>query len=318
MSDFDLVRHISINQKIFIHGFYLYYIVTDENRKNQHLYTKDYLEVGFCDIDCTRQTSAEPTPTPTPKSMSLVSVKDLLPESSNTLPVTGNEMFRAYLNLFSEYSRAQFFNMSSDAYMKLVNVDVDVNRRSNRVEWASAVYRSYYHPLCAFELEIQWEMATGSLLSELIFSWSKLANRFNCHLVPAPVDPFAVPLVANSDPLRGSLYIKLNLNCMIQNENVLFESLIDDRYKFNLNDICALTSSSTCATMNNGAVLTYKFLAENYKEFIEYLLKKYVTKELIEKRLEEEIDFCKQELHEFIESERINYLQFFQEAILEK
>ena len=227
-------------------------------------------------------------------------------------------MFRAYLNLFGRYSREQFFNMSADAYMKLVNVDVDVNRRSNRVEWASAVYRSYYHPLCAFELEIQWEMATGSLLSELIFSWSKLANRFNCHLAPAPIDPFAVPLVANSDPLRGSLYIKLNLSCMLAaNESALFESLIDDKYKFNLNDICALTDMSS-PQVNSGALLTYKYLAENYKEFVDFLKKKYLSKETIEKRLDEEVDFCKQELHEFIEAERINYLQYFQEAILEK
>jgi hypothetical protein len=129
--------------------------------------------------------------------------------------------------------------------MKMVNVDVDANRKSNRVEWASAVYRPYFHPLCAFELEIQWEMATGSLLSELLFSYSKMANKYNFHLVPAPIDPFAVPIVANSDPLRRSLYIKLNLSCLLQQESgsgsgggggaavekVLFESLIDDKYK---------------------------------------------------------------------------------------
>ena len=121
-----------------------------------------------------------------------------------------------------------------DEFMKMVNVDVDANRRSNRVEWASAVYRPYYHPLCAFELEIQWEMATGSLLSELLFSYSKMASKYNFHLVPAPIDPFAVPIVANSDPLRRSLYIKLNLSCLLQQESsekVLFENLIDDKYR---------------------------------------------------------------------------------------
>lgn len=56
MSDFDIIRHISNQQKIFIHGFYLYYIITDENR-NHKLYTKDYCEVGYCDIDCSRTSS---------------------------------------------------------------------------------------------------------------------------------------------------------------------------------------------------------------------------------------------------------------------
>ena len=39
MCDFDLIRHISNQQKIYIHGFYLYYIITDETRSH-HLYTK--------------------------------------------------------------------------------------------------------------------------------------------------------------------------------------------------------------------------------------------------------------------------------------
>ena len=49
-----------------------------------------------------------------------------------------------------------------------------------------------------------------------------------------------------------------------------------------------------------------------------------MSKELVEMRLEmnddgtNAIDFIKQELHEYIETERISYLQYFQEAILEK
>ncbi len=39
MCDFDVIRHISNQQKVFIHGFYLYYITTSDNR-NHHLYTK--------------------------------------------------------------------------------------------------------------------------------------------------------------------------------------------------------------------------------------------------------------------------------------
>jgi hypothetical protein len=330
MCDFDLIRHINIHQKIFIHGFYLYYIVTDENEMSSHLYTKDYLEVGFCDID------KMPL-----KSASLIN-----------LPVTWNEMLTAYQRIFADFSRTEFSNNTkkvhsnnninnnntannsntnnhrnnnnncnnnamngtssvsdsskinpSEEFMRYVNVDVDVNRRSNRVEWASAVYRPYYHPLCAFELEIQWEMATGSLLSELLFSYSKLSNRFNFHLVPAPIDPFAVPIVANSDPLRRSLYIKLNLTCLIQQEEKsLFESFIDDRYKF------AIDASESDA----------KSLEENFGEFFYFLLNKMLSRDLIEKRIRDDAEFFKQELHEFIETERINYLQFFQEAILEK
>lgn len=64
LCDFDMIRHISEDllkmkhssnsyevmatskiQKVFIHGFYLYYVVCEQNVKN-HKYTKDYCEVS--------------------------------------------------------------------------------------------------------------------------------------------------------------------------------------------------------------------------------------------------------------------------------
>lgn len=66
LCDFDMIRHISEDllklkyssnnyeimttskiQKVFIHGFYLYYVVCEQNAKN-HKYTKDYCEVSGC------------------------------------------------------------------------------------------------------------------------------------------------------------------------------------------------------------------------------------------------------------------------------
>ncbi len=46
MSDFDVIRHISNQQRVFIHGFYLYYITTNDNQ-NHHLYTKGKFDC-FC------------------------------------------------------------------------------------------------------------------------------------------------------------------------------------------------------------------------------------------------------------------------------
>jgi hypothetical protein len=46
MCDFDVIRHISNQQKVFVHGFYLYYITTNENRSH-HLYTKGMVFICF-------------------------------------------------------------------------------------------------------------------------------------------------------------------------------------------------------------------------------------------------------------------------------
>ena len=149
-----------------------------------------------------------------PDRLSMVSVRNLLPDGKTSLPVSAQELFGAYANLINKYSKSTFASTSPDSILKLVNVDVDPMHKSNRVEWASAVYRSHYHQLCAFELEIQWEMATGQLLAELMSYWSKLASRFNYHIVAAPIDPFALPIVDNSDPLRGPIIIELNYRCL--------------------------------------------------------------------------------------------------------
>jgi hypothetical protein len=49
-----------------------------------------------------------------------------------------------------------------------VSVDVDFNGRSDRPEWATARFHAYYSPHCAWELELQWVVATGSILAELV------------------------------------------------------------------------------------------------------------------------------------------------------
>jgi hypothetical protein len=217
------------------------------------MYFQDYCEVGYVDIDFS--SSSNSSPTSRTATSSLIQIKDLLlPEATTpnsiTLPVVGTDIFKAYLSIFREFSHAEFANMTSDAVVKLVNVDVDPARKSNRVEWASAVYRSHYHPLCAFELEIQWEIATGSLLADLVMVWSKLANRCNYHIVAAPVDPFATPIVPNSDPLRGPIFIRLNLASLMSNEKIIFENYIQHKYRVCFDELERYVSAESAMSIS--------------------------------------------------------------------
>ncbi|XP_048241324.1 GATOR complex protein Iml1-like isoform X1 [Haliotis rufescens] len=100
---------------------------------------------------------------------------------------------------------------------KYVNVDVDTSSRSERTEWATARYHAYYSPHCAFELQIQWMVATGGLLGDLVYSWARKATSCGFHLLPVPVDPFALPYTQNSDPLRGPIFVPLNVNSLQEN-----------------------------------------------------------------------------------------------------
>lgn len=84
------------------------------------------------------------------------------------------------------------------------HVDVDPKQTSDRREWATAHYHSFYNPHCLFELEIRWLVATACILGDLISQWSQRtgtilgSNQVAFHLVPIPCDPFA-----EFDALRG-------------------------------------------------------------------------------------------------------------------
>jgi hypothetical protein len=84
------------------------------------------------------------------------------------------------------------------------NVHVDPKHVSDRHEWATAHYHSYYNPHCLFELEIRWLVAASCILAELISHWSQRTGAVRdmkqaaFHLVSIPCDPFA-----EFDPLRG-------------------------------------------------------------------------------------------------------------------
>lgn len=52
--------------------------------------------------------------------------------------------------------------------MKIAYVDVASASRTDRTEWGNARYHAHYHPQAAFELELQWLVATGCVLGELV------------------------------------------------------------------------------------------------------------------------------------------------------
>ena len=86
------------------------------------------------------------------------------------------------------------------------NVHVDSKHMSDRREWATAYYHSYYNPHCLFEIEIYWLVATSCILGDLIAQWSQRTgtilgpNQVTFHLVPIPCDPFV-----KFDALRGKI-----------------------------------------------------------------------------------------------------------------
>jgi hypothetical protein len=45
-----------------------------------------------------------------------------------------------------------------------------------------------------------------------IYAWARKASTCGFHLIPVPVDPFALPELIQSDPLRGPIFVPLNVS----------------------------------------------------------------------------------------------------------
>lgn len=100
-----------------------------------------------------------------------------------------------------------------------------------RAEWINVKFHSLYDPEQAFELIIEWMVATGNAIPEIVSQWGRakntglhignrslfLAQNLTIRIVPIPWDPFALPFSSRSDPLRGPIYLSLNIDCLPPN-----------------------------------------------------------------------------------------------------
>ncbi|PVD31681.1 hypothetical protein C0Q70_07099 [Pomacea canaliculata] len=231
--DDQLVLHASGNPRhMFIYGFYLYYVTQGRGKTEPHtvypgygyntLFQNEWLEVSILPEPDEEETDTEKA------------CKFFLPASretperimSSTPPsVLFSEDWRKQTGLSNQGWGQQSGKINVCANKatllhKYVNVDVNPSGKSDRQEWASACYNAYYSPLCAFEIQIQWMVATGCILGETIYSWARKAGPCGFHLIPVPVDPFALPNCVNSDPLRSPIFVPLAVDDVEDSESI--------------------------------------------------------------------------------------------------
>lgn len=64
-------------------------------------------------------------------------------------------------------------------------------------------------------------------IAHQIYNWARKAQTGGFQLIPLPADPFALPYTLKSDPLRGPVFVPLNLECLlIEGKNCLFHGNI--------------------------------------------------------------------------------------------
>lgn len=178
--------------KPIIAGYYLYYIVVQDKKSKE--YSKP-----LCDLEAFENEWLE-------VELKLEKVED--PKEAN-VPKFLHENVEMHL-------------LDGPVYKQL-HLEIDPSQKSDRVEWGHARYHSTMTPGYAFELVVQWLTASGPIVYDLIYTWARKAPQCNFQLIPIPADPLSEPFTEKSDPLRGPIFIPLNISCLEKDGNVLFK-----------------------------------------------------------------------------------------------
>ncbi|XP_022819867.1 GATOR complex protein DEPDC5 isoform X5 [Spodoptera litura] len=149
---------------------------------------------------------------------------------SGTSPVTDDTGVPAFLCDNIDPSYMQLGSDSDMPLYKNTHLDIDVNNKSDRIEWGHARYQATFRPDQAYEMCIQWAVASGNIVAELIFGWARKAQSCRLQMVPIPADPLALPFTLKSDPLRGPIYVPLNEEPLLRSKVTLFEGFPEDTW----------------------------------------------------------------------------------------
>ncbi|BFZ18365.1 hypothetical protein BsWGS_21405 [Bradybaena similaris] len=243
LMDEQIVLHASGNPgHKFILGFYLYYIphrlvnkpvqpVEPVNNSTTHLNTpganynclfqNEWCEVAVLPVESSEHDeNAENSVEGEATSRATFYVQDTAQRRSDTISEDNDWRIETGQN---KHSVGQ---QSATLLHKYTNVEVDPQKKSDRKEFAIARYHAYYSPKCAFEIQLQWMVATGCILGDLVYAYARRASSCGFHLIPVPCDPFALPYTDNSDPLRDPIFVSLNMEALGSD---LFRDCSDER-----------------------------------------------------------------------------------------
>jgi len=89
-----------------------------------------------------------------------------------------------------------------------VRIEPSPGKPTDRPEWAHMQYQLRRDSSRdTFELCLYWTVASGAVVADLGLGWARKANQCGLALLPIPDDPFALPITAHSDPVRGPIFV---------------------------------------------------------------------------------------------------------------
>ena len=217
-----MLRHASGNPSHpFLYGFYLYYVVerawegreqgSGQYQGDMEAFSNDWVEVG---LEYFRPESEEQE-----DAMGADPPNFLKPD------------IRRFSGNARDFDKPRKEKRVDD--FRKFSLDVDFAAKSDRPEWAEGKYQRKFRPNRSFELRVNWSVATGAIVTELVSTWARKAQSNGLSIVPLPGDPFALPS-QDSDPIRGPIYIELDTQCLKLDDRHIFQEFAEDSWDHRL------------------------------------------------------------------------------------
>ncbi|XP_077730563.1 GATOR1 complex protein DEPDC5 isoform X8 [Canis aureus] len=152
---------------------------------------------------------------------------------------------------------------------RTVTLDVDVNNRTDRLEWCSCYYHGSFSLNAAFEIKLHWMAVTAAVLFEMVQGWHRKATSCGFLLVPVLEGPFALPSYLYGDPLRAQLFIPLNTSCLLkEGSEHLFDSFEPETYWDRMHLFQEAIAHRFGFVQDKYSASAFNFPAENKPQYI--------------------------------------------------
>ncbi|CAG9760851.1 unnamed protein product [Ceutorhynchus assimilis] len=202
-----LIRHASGDPKRpFLYGFFLFYILPLKPEKDTfkpcgelERFQNDFIEVEI-----------KPA-----LNWGLSTFTQAASGSTSNIPIAGAEQETGVPHFLCDDIDPEYGEVDFDGLMyKKARLETDAIGKSDRVEWGHARYQAIFRPDQAYEIVAEWLTSSGSIVGELLFSWHRKGQTCGLQMIPIPHDPLALPYSDKSDPLRGPIFIPLNITSL--------------------------------------------------------------------------------------------------------
>ncbi|KAM4708788.1 GATOR1 complex protein DEPDC5 isoform 2-T3 [Discoglossus pictus] len=170
---------------------------------------------------------------------------------------------------FGGRSQAAALLASTIPEQRTVTLDVDVNNRTDRLEWCSCYYQGNFSLTAAFEVKLHWMAVTAAVLFEMVQGWHRKATSCGFLLVPVLEGPFALPSYLYGDPLRAQLFIPLNISCLMKAESDhLFEGFEPETYWDRMHLLQEVIAYRFGFIQDKYSATAFNFPSENKPQYI--------------------------------------------------